>query len=211
MGYLLASCLGALVAFGELISRYRDSPRRALLGSAPAWLYCAINAAASVAALSLIHMFHLTFGQQGDGAEWVQVLVAGLSAMAFFRTSLFTVRQGDQDLGIGPVSFLQVILGAVDRAVDRRRASARAEEVGELMNGLSFDKSFVSLPAYCLALMQNVSSEDQKQLAQSVVVLREMQMPEPVKLRILGIYLLNAVGPAALQSAVKSLGENLKP
>jgi hypothetical protein len=137
-------------------------------------------------------------------------MVAGVSAMAFFRTSLFTVRVGEQELGVGPVSFLQVILSAVDRAVDRRRASGRANEIGTLVAGLSYEKSFVALPTYCLTLMQNIPPEDQKHLAEAVVALRDMQMPESVKLRILGIYLLNAVGPSALRAAIESLGEDLK-
>jgi len=52
--------------------------------------------------------------------------MAGVSAMAFFRTSLFVVRSGDRDVGVGPSGFLQIFLGAADRAVDRKRAAARA-------------------------------------------------------------------------------------
>lgn len=209
MGYAIAAVLGAFIATGELVSRYRDSPRRTLLGSAAAWFYCAINAAASVAALGLSRIFDIKFGQQGEAVEWVRVMVAGLGAMAFFRSSIFTVRAGEHDLGIGPISFLQVMLGAIDRAVDRRRASGRAVEIGKLVEGLSFAKSFVSLPTYCLALMQNMSPEDQKSLAQSIVTLKDIDMPESVKLRILAVYLMNAVGPDALESAVESLRKDL--
>ena len=62
--YAIVSFLGALVALGELVSRYRDSPRRALLGSFAAWLYCLINSLASVSALGLMHAFDVTFGQK---------------------------------------------------------------------------------------------------------------------------------------------------
>jgi hypothetical protein len=48
--------------------------------------------------------------------------------------------------------------------------------------------------------MQNLSSEVQKRLGESLIALRDLGMPESVKLRILGAYLMNAVGPDALQS-----------
>ena len=95
--------------------------------------------------------------------------------------------------------------------MDRGRASGRAQEVGPLVAGLSYDKAFIALPTYCLALMQNLSAEDQKELGESVVSLRGMEIPESVKLRILAVYLMNAVGPDALKAAIRSLADDLKP
>lgn len=100
-------------------------------------------------------------------------------------------------------------LGAIDRAVDRRRASGRATEISSLMQGLSFDKSLIALPTYCLALMQNLSDDDQKRLGQSLLVLKQAEASDGVKLRILGVHLLNAVGPVALASAITSLGDEI--
>src|SRR5207249_7959686 len=124
----------------ELVARYRDAPGSALRNAA-AGLYLAINAAAAVAALGLVQAFNWTFGA-GGGSElrWTRVLVAGFGAMAIFRSSLFIVRAGEQDVGVGPSGFLQVVLNATDRAVDRRRAGARAGEVSRAMDGVSFDK-----------------------------------------------------------------------
>ena len=207
--YALVAILGAFVGLGELISRYRDAPERALLRSPSAWFYCLINALVSVLALRLLAVFDVNFGRQGSALEWSRILVAGISAMAFFRTSIFTVRIGNQDVGIGPVSFLQIILGAIDRSVDRRRASGRATEVDTLMKGLSFEHAVIALPTYCLALLQNFSKDEQEQLAQSLVLLKQTSLAEGVKLRILGVYLLNAVGPVALSSAIKSLGAEI--
>lgn len=210
LDYLIVGAVGALVGLAELISRYKDAPERALLYSLSAWIYCLINAAASMAALGLLTVFGVTFGKTGAALEWTLILTAGFGAMAFFRTSLFTVRIGTQDIGVGPLGFLQVILGATDRGVDRRRASGRAREVDSLMKGLSFNKSLVALPTYCLALMQNLSEEDQKRLGQSLLALNQAAASDGVKLRILGVYLLNAVGPVALASAITSLGDEIR-
>lgn len=42
--------------------------------------------------------------------------------MAFFRSSLFTIRVGDKDVPLGLGLILQVLLDVTDRAVDRGRA-----------------------------------------------------------------------------------------
>ena len=161
--------IGALVGVAELVSRYRDAPSRALHNWAAA-LYVGLNATAAVAALALIRAFDWKFGASDTGAvEWTRALVAGFGAMALFRSALFIVRAGDQDVGIGPSGLLQVVLSAADRAVDRGRAGARALEVTDTMAGVSFDRAAEALPAYCLALMQNATEDEKVALGNQVI------------------------------------------
>jgi hypothetical protein len=105
LDWAAVALLGAVIGASELISRYKDDPGAALR-SWPAVFYIAINSAASVAALGLIRA-NGWFGP----SQWTQILMAGVSAMAFFRTSLFVVRAGDRDVGVGPSGFLQIFLG----------------------------------------------------------------------------------------------------
>jgi hypothetical protein len=130
LDWLAVAALGAIVGASELISRYRDQPGAALR-TWPAIVYIGINAVASVVALGLIQV-NSWFAQ----SRWTQILMAGISAMAFFRTSLFVVRAGDRDVGVGPSGFLQIFLSAADRAVDRQRAAARSDAVGVVMKGV---------------------------------------------------------------------------
>lgn len=214
--YAAVALLGMLIGVGELVSRYRDEPLRALLarqgGAVPAVLYLAINSVGSLAALRLIHVFGWNFG--GDSAQantrYTQVLVAGFGAMAFFRSSLFTLRVGGQDVGVGPSSVLQIILDAADRAVDRRRARGRSGEISQLMKKVSFDKAKEVLPAYCLALMQNLSTEDQVELGNQVRALIPSTMDDQMKALLLGLALLNFVGLDVLEAAVQALGDKIK-
>ena len=122
--YVLVGALGAAVAIGELVSHYRDAPMRAL-ATFPALLYIGINAGASLGALALIRAFDWKFGMNGTSSDadvrWTQTLVAGFGALAFFRSSLFIANIGGQDIGIGPSAFLQSVLDAADRGVDRAR------------------------------------------------------------------------------------------
>jgi hypothetical protein len=70
---------------------------------------------------------------------------------------------------VGPSGFLQIFLTAADRAVDRKRATARSKAVTEVMKGIDFEKASKALPPYCVALMQSVSREDQQALGVDVL------------------------------------------
>jgi hypothetical protein len=211
LDYAIAIALGVLVAWAELLGRYRDAPRQALY-SRPAMVYAAINAAASWAALLFIRLFNLSFGATGAAAvRWTQVLAAGVSAMAIFRTSLFTVRAGDKDIGVGPASFLQVFRDSSDREVDRLRATARGVQVGNVMKGLDYKKASEGLVPYCLALMQNVPDDEQQKMLKAVQLLdSDTSIEDGIKVRILGLHLLNVVGPDVLTVAVEALHDELQ-
>ena len=211
LNYVIVAALGALVGSGELVSRYRDAPAGALR-TGPALLYILINIAASIAALFLIHVFNWHFGvTSGDEpVRWTQVAIAGTGAMALFRSSLFTVHVGDRDIPVGPSSFLQVFRDAADRAVDRLRAQARGATVAKLMEAIDYAKAFEGLPPYCLALMQNVADEDQQKMLQALALLdKDQTIDTAIKVRILGLQLMNVVGPNVLTAAVESLRKQM--
>lgn len=210
LDYIIVAVLGALVGSAELVSRYRDAPAGAL-ETRPALFYVLINVAASTVALFVIHVFNWHFGvASGDAAvRWTQVGIAGTGAMALFRSSLFTVHVGDRDIAVGPSSFLQVFRDAADREVDRLRAQDRSATVADLMEGIDYAKAFEGLPTYCLALMQNVAAEDQQKMLQAVALLDKEKIDPGIKVRILGLHLMNVVGPDVLVSAVKSLRKQM--
>lgn len=209
--YIAVTVIGALIGVTELVARYRDAPLAALLTFA-AVFYVAVNAGASAAALGLVEVFNWNFGQATgtDGERWIQVLVAGLGAVALFRSSLFLVRVGETDVGVGPSSLLQVLLAAADRAVDRKRADARAKAIGPLMTGVSFEKARTALPTFCLALMQNVPIDEQEDVGRDLKELEtDEKMSDEVKVLNLGLRLMNVVGSQVLQAAVASLGSRI--
>jgi hypothetical protein len=180
----------------------------------PSVSYLALNAAASVAALGLIRTFGWTFSFNGPttGSElrWIQVLVAGFGAMVVFRSSLFVLRTGGQEVSIGLIGFLQVVLGAADRAVDRRRGQERAAFVSKVMADLSYEKARGALATYCLALMQNLPKEDQREFGRQLNALHVASMDDRAKSLALGLAVLNTMGEDVLESAVESLGTDIK-
>jgi hypothetical protein len=204
LDWAAAALLGCVVGASELISRYKDHPWAAIK-SWPAIVYIAINGTASVSALGLM---------QANGwfakSHLTQILMAGVSAMAFFRTSLFVVRAGDRDVAVGPSGFLQIFLTAADREVDRKRASARSKAVADVMKDVDYNEAKGALPEYCLALMQNVADEDQQTLSRALEKLEAQDLETSVKAMLLGIELINVVGVDVLTTAVKSLGEQIQ-
>jgi hypothetical protein len=206
--YLAVFGIGVLVGVGELVSRYRDAPEHAIR-TTPALLYIALNAVAAVAALALVESFGVVKGTD-RAAGITRVLLAGFGAMAFFRTSVFTIRVGDQDVSIGPVAFLQIVLHAADRAVDRVRADARASAVAACMSGVSFQAAQAALPAFCMQLMQNVPADEQNEVGDAVKILQSSAMDDQTKAKNLGLLLMNVVGEKVLLTAVANLAAQIK-
>jgi hypothetical protein len=207
--YAGVALMGGGTGLGELVSRYKDRPISAAR-SANGLLYIAINAAASVAALGLILSIGWKFGATGGAVIPTRLLVAGFGAMAFFRTSLFTVRAGSSDVAVGPSTFLTLILAASDRGVDRDRARERADMALEVMANVEYAKAKDSLPTVALALMQNMEASDQSALAtQLAKIEKDQTMSEYAKALALGLALATTVGPDVLKAAKLALGEEI--
>lgn len=206
----VVALLGAGVGIGELVSRYRDAPLSAV-SSRPALLYVLLNSSAAILALWLTRTFNWTFGLTGsaEAIRFGQVLFAGGSALALFRTSLSFV-SGGQELSIGLSQFLQTLLGAADREVDRLRGKSRAAIVARAMTGVSFDKAYVALPTFSMALLQNLTPEEQQELGTQTKSLAEAQIEPRIKTLLLGLSLMNLLGDGVLDAAVRSLGDELK-
>ncbi|MQX36537.1 hypothetical protein [Roseospira navarrensis] len=201
----LAGLLGAAVGTTELMARYRAAPLLALW-TASAALYMAVNALASVAAwYALTTWFPDVTAGAGLEGRAGDILLAGLSAMAFLRTALVSVRVNDTDVPVGPSFILQTITGFADRATDRRLAAQRAEDIDRIMAGIDFARARTGLVPYCFTLMQNVGPAEQHEIATQLASLEKDETAEAIKVRTLGLLLMNIVGRKALRTAVDNL------
>ncbi len=204
LAYSAVSLLGALCGIGELVARYRDEPARALRRP-PAMLYIAVNGLAAAGALAAMILFdwRVVEGLREPALSAVRVLTAGTASMALFRSSFFTLRVGEQDVGVGPSCFLQAILAATDRAVDRARAVERAAAVGRLLTGVPFTEIKTALPALSLALMQNLPESEQRLLAEEIRELESADLTDGARSHLLGLSLLNTLGEEGLAAALR--------
>jgi hypothetical protein len=210
MDYAVVALLAAAVGAVELVARYRDAPGDALCRQ-PAILYIALNAVAGMIALHVVDSFGWTFGAPADAEGLTRISAAGLAAMTVLRSGLLTVRVGSSDVDVGPNWVLKIILGAADRAVDRARAHRRSTLVGDVMSDIDFEKAKAALPSYCLALMQNVTDEEQRDIGQVVASLEaDEQLGMEAKTRRLALVLLNVVGEDVLRESVNALGDEIR-
>jgi hypothetical protein len=203
--YLAVAAIGAVVGWTELAQRYKDRPTGPL-HTLPGFVYIVVNALAAMGALAFIDYLDLPGDAAGLPKRVAQVLLAGASAMAFFRSAFFTMRVGDADLPLGPALILQVILNAADRAYDRQRAGVRSAVVARIMKDISFERARRALPAYCLKLMQNVAPEEADRLSDDIDEIAQSDMGPRSKSYNLGLLLLTLVGEATLETAVRDLG-----
>lgn len=203
--YWFAAGIGLAVGATELMARYRDAPF-ASIASLPGFTYMAVNAGAAALAYYLIDGIDSL-----DLSPAMHVLTAGVGAMAFFRSGLFTARFGDEDVAVGPNMILQIMLQALDRAYDRDRAQPRSIETVDIMAGISFAQSKKALPSICFNLMQNVATEEQEALAKEVEALeRQSDIADEGRSLILGLALMNIVGVKTLRAAVDAMGTSLQ-
>jgi hypothetical protein len=210
IGYLVVGLLGATVGGVELAKRYRDDPMRSIRKPA-ALFYLLINIMASIAALSLLRVFHWDLGLNGLQREVAQILVAGVGALTLFRAKLFSPAYRGETFRWSPGGILEQLLAVADDQVDRDQAVRRATVAREVMRTVSFERAAVPLPAYALALRERASEEDQRRLGDDVRSLVEAgpAMTDPVKAQLLGIAVMRFTGPVLLEAAVQGLGDEI--
>jgi len=204
--HIAVTLFGMAVGASELVGRYKDAPFLTMFTPAAAF-YVTINGAASLFAYEAILEFQVF--SDIKNREWIQALVAGFGSMAFFRSSLFTMKVGDTDVSVGPGIFFQVLLFATDRACDRRRAWRRSALVTSIMQGVSFEKARDALPSFCFELMQNLPSSEAVRVRQAVDGLASSDMGDAEQALNLGLILMNVVGSEVLASAVRRLGPRI--
>jgi hypothetical protein len=213
LDYFLVGMFGAMVGTTELLSRYRDAPLRAVISGFAAG-YIIINVLAAMLALWLLRLFGVNFGLDPVTdivkLRWVQVLTAGFASMMLFRSSVFVLQVGDQDVSVGPSSILDVLLTVLDREIDRKRARERAKEVEIVMENISFTKAREQLPVVAFALMQNLAREDQDQIVNKVLQLStNSNLTDNARSTALGLALMDFVGRRVLEEAVGLLREDI--
>lgn len=142
----LAAALALITGWGELITRYRDEPLNALLGSYGI-AYALANMAVSVGLFSLlIHQHDSMFRQLS--IVWISFL-AGLGAMAILRSKIFTFQtKTGEDVPIGPDGIVKAYLDWTDRGVDRRQSDIRWGLAQKYLSDIADEPTFKSLLGY---------------------------------------------------------------
>jgi len=213
---IAAMAIGGGVGAVEIMGRYRHAPVRAAF-SWSGYVYILVNVLASWAAFYVLEVFG-AFPVDKDATPNLidrrvveLTLAAGFAALVVLRSSLFKVRVGDTDVGIGPAALLDSLLLIADRGVDRREAVSRAQDVSALVAHVKDYRIIANmLTKYSLALMQNVDEKTSKDLGEAVgKILADADIPDAIKMDIVALRLGVVVGPDVLEAAVEALGDRL--
>jgi hypothetical protein len=202
--FTIVAAIGAFVGASEIVAAYRDDPMAALVNPG-ALVYLAVNAVASMGALALIRAVGLTLNAPGGAQRATQLVAAGFGAMVLFRSSLQIRGADGQKTGIGPGTFLQIMLDAAMRSVDRARGRSRAASIGGIVEGISLAMASDLLVPFCLALLQHARKEDQKALGDQVGPLLKLKDNEQLAVMNIGLALMSFVGPNLLTAAATAV------
>lgn len=204
MQWIIVAALGGLVGVAELVSRYRDAPG-SVFKTLSAVIYLAINGAAALLALYVVEAMDWQFGGDTESQQQLfKILVAGFGAMAFLRSSFFTLKIGEADVAVGPSAILTALLGTADRNIDRVRAVQRLKISSDVMAGFNIDRDLSALVSNVSAAMQNLSIEESTSLAAAAEAVKNMNATDKDRSIALGLVLLNVAGEDLLRQAISS-------
>ena len=203
---IFAMLIGAAVGTIELIGRYRDAPFEALaVGSA--FLYITVNAIISLMAFIGLLIY---FPDYADATNQLTDLIeaaaiAGFGSLAIMRTSIVKTQINDKEVSVGPAIFIDTLLKAADRGVDRHRAIKRLNVVPNAMIPIAAQNySIEDLWAICDYSLQNLEVAERNTLDQKIKLLTELSTrgvhPEIIKY-LGGMQLQQIIGTEAFEQA----------
>ena len=203
--FTVVTLLGFLVGFVEVISRYQDAPFRTA-ATWPALLYMFVNGSVAAIALWMVRLFGWQFMPENSDPQivrWTEVIVAGLGAMAIFRSSLFVIGKEDQEVSIGPNAILDILLNALDKEVDRFRGQERAKIVKDIMEYVHYEDAIMDISVLSKALLQNLSAEDNAKIDEVRKQIEVIVDIDPaVRKYLLGLRIMDVVGEDVLRQAI---------
>jgi hypothetical protein len=115
---------------------------------------------------------------------------------------------------VGPAAFLQTMLNAADREVDRIRAKYRAEKVHDYMKDVDAEKAQNALPSFCSHLMQSFSTDDRAAMQTRIDNAYEDAKPDGLAVDSraynLGLIIMDYMGEEVLKAGVEALKPQIK-
>ena len=138
--------------------------------------------------------------KNADALLLTQVLVAGVGAMIFVRSSFFSVDIGGTKTPVGMGTLLDKFLQIVLAEVKQREARMVARYVHEIVEGSDYERLASALPFICSGL-KSISEEDQASLMEDIQGLREVELDNITKTMTLGLLLNKHYGKDILRSA----------
>lgn len=200
----VAGLLGLFVGLSELINRYKSF--QYVFNNLYSWIYMGINFLAAVLAYQVITVYKIPLGEIDN--YWLGTsLVAGLSAMAFLRSSFFNYKDSnDKVIEVGPAALLSVFLKASERQFDQTVSQVNLKKISLIMNGIDFMSASKDLPLIILASMRVLTPEEQKLLSEEILnLVKDNNATTEAKSVTLGVIMAKYTGLGLLKETVDTL------
>lgn len=204
MDWALAFFIGMGTSLIELLSRYRDEPLKVIATSQFAWVYLLLNGLMGIGAHAVLLDSGFTTIDTPTSRASLAV-GSGVSAALILRSRVFTARLGDEQVSIGPGYIVDQLLGIIDAQIDRRRALQRVSIVVSVMDGKDFDGSRIHAQTMITGSRQNLSLQEQKDLANQIREVVDRKIPDQEKSYALGFILLDFMGEEFLLAVATKL------
>lgn len=206
--YLIAFLIGGLAGAADVLSRYRDEPFAAAT-TRYGLLYIALNG-------GIAFLVYAGFGFEttADGSSpafadnvYLNAIVTGSGAMLILRSKLFTIRsEGGKDIAFGPAVIVDAVLAALDRGIDRSRASARHKRVFDSLNGVDDFDGTVAYFQMSLLSFQNLTQQEKADLVAVIDEYKEVERWSPaLKTMAIGFAILTLAGEDNFDQFVRGL------
>ena len=137
--YLYAFMIGVVVAFSEIIGKFNDEPIKSL-NTTHAVLYHLVNGLMAVFALKLMVLNNNGAMPTNEMDKVKYVLAAGIGSMAFFRSKIFTMKIGEQDVSFGPEQVINVYFRFMEKEIDRTRGAMRIDFIVNNLANIKFEQ-----------------------------------------------------------------------
>ncbi len=204
MDWVLAFAVGLGTSLVELLSRYRDEPLKVIATSQFAWVYLLLNGLLALGAHALL--LDSSFAETETEVRRAGLAVAsGLGAAVILRSRVFTARLGDEQVSIGPGYVVDQLLSIIDAQIDRRRALQRVQIVVDVMKDKDFDGARIHSSTMITGSRQNLSLQEQKDLANQIREVVDRKIPDQEKSYALGFILLDFMGEEFLKAVAVNL------
>jgi hypothetical protein len=201
--WIFPGLIGFIIGLSELLNRYNSFEK---LFNTYSIIYMLINCIASILVYFIFKIYDIKLGEIGKH-DLGQILVAGIGAMAFLRSSFFNYKtSNDKVIEVGPAAFLSIFLNAAQRQFDQTLSEKNLTELESVMYGINFVSASKDLPIIILSTMRVLSNEEQKELSNEILKLvNDINTSIDVKNLALGVILLKYTGMPLLRTAVKIL------
>ena len=190
--YLFAFSIGFAVGLSELLSRY-DWSIKMILTSRPGWTYTVVNGIAAAIAYRAAVDLNIPAGLIGKPEWWRVLLVSGI-AMALLRSAFATIRIGEERVGLGLVSVVNVFLSRAERGLDQHLTRTRWKHVGSIVADLEYEATREYFLGVTLTVLPSLTDSERETIQSETDKIQKLDVDSDTKMILLAMYVAAKLG-----------------